>query len=242
MILWFLKVRFMIHSFLKSHEEQKERHEQEEDDEKQTEVEMKCEEEQEQREDPEVEKEEQDEESLQREEEEGAEYPEWTSLDLRDSDGEKSLDLTESPRPLSQETRNLTASELLLNKLVDTKNVVCRMKEIQAASLKNFNLHHCVFPLPLSSVLSEACLKMTKSPSPTSFSWPCRGRWSCCLPSITPWCPSQRCCATLSSSSTTLCQLHSSPSSCRFSYSSGPCCLCLGRPNASGWQPSFTLK
>lgn len=124
----------MIHSFLKSHEEQKERHEQEEDDEKQTEVEMKCEEEQEQREDPEVEKEEQDEESLQREEEEGAEYPEWTSLDLRDSDGEKSLDLTESPRPLSQETRNLTASELLLNKLVDTKNVVCRMKDISCIS------------------------------------------------------------------------------------------------------------
>lgn len=121
MILWFLKVRFLIRLFLKSCEEPKELHEQEEDDEKQTEVEMKCEEEQEQREDPEVEKEERDEESLQREEEEGVKYPEWTSLDLRDSDGEKSLDLTESPRPLSQETRNLTASELLLNKLVDTK-------------------------------------------------------------------------------------------------------------------------
>uniref|UniRef100_A0A669DDP7 Uncharacterized protein n=1 Tax=Oreochromis niloticus TaxID=8128 RepID=A0A669DDP7_ORENI len=102
---------------------QKERHEQEEDDEKQTEVEMKCEEEQEQREDPEVEKEEQDEESLQREEEEGAEYPEWTSLDLRDSDGEKSLDLTESPRPLSQETRNLTASELLLNNMFENDEI-----------------------------------------------------------------------------------------------------------------------
>lgn len=127
MILWFLKVRFLIRSFLKSCEEQKELHEQEEDDEKQTEVEMKCEEEQEQREDPEVEREERDEESLQREEEEGAKYPEWTSLDLRDSDGEKSLDLTESPRPLSQETRNLTASELLLNKLVDTKK--CSMQD-----------------------------------------------------------------------------------------------------------------
>lgn len=126
MILWFLKVRFLIRSFLKSCEEQKELHEQEED-EKQTEVEMKCEEEQEQREDPEVEKEERDEELLQREEEEGAEYPEWTSLDLRDSDGEKSLDLAESPRPLSQETRNLTASELLLNKLVDTKK--CSMQD-----------------------------------------------------------------------------------------------------------------
>ncbi|XP_014195171.2 piezo-type mechanosensitive ion channel component 2 [Haplochromis burtoni] len=104
-------------------EEPKELHEQEEDDEKQTEVEMKCEEEQEQREDPEVEKEERDEESLQREEEEGAKYPEWTSLDLRDSDGEKSLDLTESPRPLSQETRNLTASELLLNNMFENDEI-----------------------------------------------------------------------------------------------------------------------
>ena len=45
-------------------------------------------------------------------------YPECTSLDLRDSGEEKSFDLPESPRPLSQETRNLTASELLLNKSV----------------------------------------------------------------------------------------------------------------------------
>ncbi|XP_076734493.1 piezo-type mechanosensitive ion channel component 2 [Maylandia zebra] len=104
-------------------EEPKELHEQEEEDEKQTEVEMKCEEEQEQREDPEVEKEERDEESLQREEEEGAKYPEWTSLDLRVSDGEKSLDLTESPRPLSQETRNLTASELLLNNMFENDEI-----------------------------------------------------------------------------------------------------------------------
>lgn len=40
------------------------------------------------------------------------------SLDLRASEDEKSHDLTPSPRPLSQESRNLTASELLLNKSV----------------------------------------------------------------------------------------------------------------------------
>lgn len=45
-------------------------------------------------------------------------YPECTSLDLRESDDEKSHDLPPSPRPLSQETRSLTASELLLNKSV----------------------------------------------------------------------------------------------------------------------------
>lgn len=57
----------------------------------------------------------------QREEGEDADYPE-SSLDFRESDGEESLDLPESPRPLSQETRNLTASELLLNKSVDFIN------------------------------------------------------------------------------------------------------------------------
>lgn len=45
-------------------------------------------------------------------------YPHCISLDLRASDDEKSHDLTPSPRPLSQESRNLTASELLLNKSV----------------------------------------------------------------------------------------------------------------------------
>lgn len=43
---------------------------------------------------------------------------ECASLGFRDSDGEKSVELPDSPRPLSEETRNLTASELLLNKLV----------------------------------------------------------------------------------------------------------------------------
>lgn len=103
-------------------------HEQEEDDEEDTEGEkreqeqVEAEEEEEQREeDHEAEREELNEETQQREEDECADYPECTSLCFRESDGEKSLDLTESPRPLSQETRNLTASELLLNKSVDTR-------------------------------------------------------------------------------------------------------------------------
>lgn len=36
-----------------------------------------------------------------------------------ESHGEKSPDLPDSPRPLSQDARNLTASELLLNKSVE---------------------------------------------------------------------------------------------------------------------------
>uniref|UniRef100_A0A8C8DUD1 Piezo-type mechanosensitive ion channel component n=1 Tax=Oryzias sinensis TaxID=183150 RepID=A0A8C8DUD1_9TELE len=46
-------------------------------------------------------------------------YADCGSVDHRESDGERSIELSESSRPLSQETRNLTASELLLNKLVD---------------------------------------------------------------------------------------------------------------------------
>ncbi|KAI3357269.1 hypothetical protein L3Q82_015721 [Scortum barcoo] len=103
---------------------QKRVHEQEEDDEEDTEG-AKCEQEQvetaeeeEQREEKkhEVERQELNVEMQQREEDECADYPECTSLDFRESDGEKSINLTQSPRPLSQETRNLTASELLLNK------------------------------------------------------------------------------------------------------------------------------
>jgi len=57
-------------------------------------------------------------ETWEREEEHESLYPECTSLDFRDSVEVKSFDIPESPRPLSQETRNLTASELLLNKSV----------------------------------------------------------------------------------------------------------------------------
>ncbi|XP_041801905.1 piezo-type mechanosensitive ion channel component 2 [Chelmon rostratus] len=106
---------------------QKEAHEREEDEEEDTKGEMECEQEQERpeeveeeeqrEEDHEVEGGELNEEAQQREEDECADDPECTSLGFRESDGEKSLDLTESPRPLSQETRNLTASELLLNNI-----------------------------------------------------------------------------------------------------------------------------
>lgn len=67
----------------------------------------------------EVETEELNSETWQREEHGGADHSEQTSLSFGDSYGEKSLNLPESPRPLSQETRNLTASELLLNKSVE---------------------------------------------------------------------------------------------------------------------------
>lgn len=78
------------------------------------------EEEEEQEEDREVEGEGWNEKTQQRQEEgECTDYTECTSLGFRESDGEKSLNLPESPRPLSQETRNLTASELLLNKSVE---------------------------------------------------------------------------------------------------------------------------
>ncbi|XP_023283479.1 piezo-type mechanosensitive ion channel component 2-like [Seriola lalandi dorsalis] len=114
----------------------KEDHEQEEDDEddaegerkpelKQEETEEEEEEEQEERqeEDNEVEREELDEDQQQKEDDECAEYPECTSLGFRESDEEKSLDLTQSPRPLSQESRNLTASELLLNNMFENEEI-----------------------------------------------------------------------------------------------------------------------
>ncbi|XP_031142000.1 piezo-type mechanosensitive ion channel component 2 [Sander lucioperca] len=109
---------------------QKEDHKKDEGDDEDTEGETKSEQgpeetgeeeevEEQPEEDREVEREELDEEAEQREEDECADYPECTSLGFRESDGEKSLDLTESPRPLSQETRNLTASELLLNNMFE---------------------------------------------------------------------------------------------------------------------------
>lgn len=84
-----------------------------------TEGERKCEQVQEDQEikephgDPE-EKDHMDEETQHSEEGYCAHYPECTSLDLRETDDENSP--PESPRPLTEETRNLTASELLLNK------------------------------------------------------------------------------------------------------------------------------
>ncbi|XP_034551393.1 piezo-type mechanosensitive ion channel component 2 [Notolabrus celidotus] len=74
-------------------------------------------------EDCEMEREELEEETQQREEDECADYPECMSLGFRESDGEKSLDLSESLKPLSQETRNLTASELLLNNMFENDEI-----------------------------------------------------------------------------------------------------------------------
>ncbi|XP_026188600.1 piezo-type mechanosensitive ion channel component 2 [Mastacembelus armatus] len=109
---------------------QREDQEQEEDDEQEDtkgerkpeqEMETQKEEKEEQQEDHEVKRE--DEEQQQKEEDESAEYPGCSSLGFRESDGEKSLDLSESPRPLSHETRNLTASELLLNNMFENDEI-----------------------------------------------------------------------------------------------------------------------
>ncbi|XP_071331067.1 piezo-type mechanosensitive ion channel component 2 [Trachinotus anak] len=103
----------------------KEDHKQEEHEDNTGGKKRKEEEEQEeqQEEEHEVEREELDEERQQTEEDECSEFPDCTSLGFRESDGEKSLDLTQSPRPLSQETRNLTASELLLNNLFENDEI-----------------------------------------------------------------------------------------------------------------------
>ncbi|KAF3696681.1 Piezo-type mechanosensitive ion channel component 2 Protein FAM38B [Channa argus] len=74
-------------------------------------------------EDHEVKREDVEQNQLQTVEDECAEYPECTSLGFKEIDGEKSLDLPESPRPLSQETRNLTASELLLNNMFENDEI-----------------------------------------------------------------------------------------------------------------------
>ncbi|KAM7404453.1 hypothetical protein PAMP_011798 [Pampus punctatissimus] len=114
---------------------QKEDLEKEDDDEDDEDTEGEKKREQEQEETEEKEKEEQqeddceeerdewDKETQQREEDECPDYPECTLLGFREGDGEKSLDLTESPRPLSQETRNLTASELLLNNMFENNEI-----------------------------------------------------------------------------------------------------------------------
>lgn len=62
-----------------------------------------------------------DDKSQQIQEDDYPEYPECTSLSFREEITEISMDGSDFPRPLSQETRNLTASELLLNKSVNTR-------------------------------------------------------------------------------------------------------------------------
>ncbi|XP_074537420.1 piezo-type mechanosensitive ion channel component 2 [Halichoeres trimaculatus] len=71
----------------------------------------------------EKEEEEPEEDPQQREADECADDPECISLGFREGDGEKSLDLSEPLKPLSQETRNLTASELLLNNMFENDEI-----------------------------------------------------------------------------------------------------------------------
>ncbi|KAK5599952.1 hypothetical protein CRENBAI_012981 [Crenichthys baileyi] len=76
-----------------------------------------------QQDDPELEKDGLDEELQHRKEGEFPRYIECTSLDKQESDEEKSVNLTQSSRPLTQETRNLTASELLLNSMFESDEI-----------------------------------------------------------------------------------------------------------------------
>uniref|UniRef100_A0A087XPM9 Uncharacterized protein n=1 Tax=Poecilia formosa TaxID=48698 RepID=A0A087XPM9_POEFO len=72
---------------------------------------------------PDPEKDEADEKPQQREEGEYPGYVECASMTDQQSEEEKSLDLLESPAPLTQETRNLTASELLLNNMFENDEI-----------------------------------------------------------------------------------------------------------------------
>ncbi|XP_061592541.1 piezo-type mechanosensitive ion channel component 2 [Cololabis saira] len=81
----------------------------------------KADEENDRQEDPELERDEPDKEIWEREED-GC-FKRATSLRFMESDEEKSLDLTGSPRSLSEETRNLTASELLLNNMFENDEI-----------------------------------------------------------------------------------------------------------------------
>ncbi|XP_061604090.1 piezo-type mechanosensitive ion channel component 2 [Phyllopteryx taeniolatus] len=75
------------------------------------------------RQDEGVQGEEPDGESQQTEEEDYPEYPECTSPGFREDIIEIGMDASDFPRPLSQESRNLTASELLLNKMFDDDEI-----------------------------------------------------------------------------------------------------------------------
>uniref|UniRef100_UPI0037E7B47C piezo-type mechanosensitive ion channel component 2 n=1 Tax=Semicossyphus pulcher TaxID=241346 RepID=UPI0037E7B47C len=107
----------------------REDHKQKEDDEEDIEDEIihehkdkETEEEKQQTEDCDMLREELKEET-QQSQDEGSDYQVCMSLGFRDSDDEKSLDLTEPLKPLSQETRNLTASELLLNNMFENDEI-----------------------------------------------------------------------------------------------------------------------
>ncbi|XP_019728730.1 piezo-type mechanosensitive ion channel component 2 [Hippocampus comes] len=64
-----------------------------------------------------------DDKSQQIQEDDYPEYPECTSLSFREEIPEISMDGSDFPRPLSQESRNLTASELLLNKIFENDEI-----------------------------------------------------------------------------------------------------------------------
>ncbi|XP_034393255.1 piezo-type mechanosensitive ion channel component 2 [Cyclopterus lumpus] len=135
---------------------QKKDHEQEEEYEEDMEGETKPEqeetEEEEQRgEECEVESEDLNDEAQMREDNECADYPECTLLDIGESDGEKSLDLIESLKPLSQESRNLTASELLLNNIFENIEI--------SESDKFF----CTLPRPLKLLIALYNTMVSKS-------------------------------------------------------------------------------
>ncbi|XP_047463265.1 piezo-type mechanosensitive ion channel component 2 [Mugil cephalus] len=95
--------------------EMKREEEQEEEGER---IEEEEEEEERRQDDPEVERDDLDEQTPRREEDD--DDPRCMSLDLRESDGEET---PPSPRPLSQESRNLTASELLLNNMFENDEI-----------------------------------------------------------------------------------------------------------------------
>ncbi|KAF7209479.1 piezo-type mechanosensitive ion channel component 2-like [Nothobranchius furzeri] len=123
---------FETDDFLESYDDavaQREDHEQEECVERDTEGERKCEQDQDgeaeegQQEDPELKSDEPEEEIEQMEEDDQNKYAECSSMEIQQSDEEKSLDLPETPRPLSEETRNLTASELLLNNMFENNEI-----------------------------------------------------------------------------------------------------------------------
>uniref|UniRef100_A0A667XD70 Uncharacterized protein n=1 Tax=Myripristis murdjan TaxID=586833 RepID=A0A667XD70_9TELE len=150
-------------------EEQVEKEEMEEQEEREEQVEKEEEEGQEER-DEQVEKEEEEEQQeehheteLQKQEkgsqeieedEEHPDHPESLSLGFREGEGDKSLDLPESPRPLSQETRNLTASELLLNKSVTRQTYHSAVDHLAFLSSNTISISLFVFFLFLLSSTS----------------------------------------------------------------------------------------
>ncbi|KAM4609898.1 piezo-type mechanosensitive ion channel component 2 [Polymixia lowei] len=114
-------------------QEQEYRQQEEEEEDKEEEEREQCdkevqeyrqeEEDKEEEEREQCDKEVEEEECLRREEDEQPDYPECTSPGLMEYEGEKSFDDPGSSRPLSQDSRKLTASELLLNNMFDNDEI-----------------------------------------------------------------------------------------------------------------------